>query len=44
MVKRALPEQKTIIEVDREEKLLRETQIAQIHDPVKLTEPGLPGR
>ena len=44
VVKRALHEQKTIIEVVREEKLLTETEIAQILDPVKLTEPGLPGR
>jgi aspartate ammonia-lyase len=44
MVKRALREQKTIIDVVREEKLLTEEQIAQILDPVELTEPGLPGR
>ncbi len=44
VVKRALREQKTIIDVVREEKLLSEAQIAQILDPVKLTEPGLPGR
>ncbi len=44
VVKRALREQKTIIDVVREEKLLTEDQIAQILDPVKLTEPGLPGR
>ncbi len=44
VVKRALREQKTIIDVVREEKLLTEEQIVQILDPVKLTEPGLPGR
>jgi len=44
VVKRALREQKTIIDVVREEKLLTEAQIAQILDPLKLTEPGLPGR
>jgi aspartate ammonia-lyase len=44
VVKHALREQKTIIDVVREEKLLTETQIAQILDPLKLTEPGLPGR
>jgi len=44
VVKRALREQKTIIDVVREEKLLTEEQIAQILDPIKLTEPGLPGR
>jgi aspartate ammonia-lyase len=44
VVKHALREQKTIIEVVREEKLLTEAQIAQILDPLKLTEPGLPGR
>jgi aspartate ammonia-lyase len=43
VVKRALREQKTIIDVVREEKLLTEAQIAQILDPIKLTEPGLPG-
>jgi aspartate ammonia-lyase len=44
VVKRALREQKTIIDVVREEKLLSEAQIAQILNPIKLTEPGLPGR
>jgi len=44
VVKRALREQKTIIDVVRDEKLLTEPQIAQILDPIKLTEPGLPGR
>ena len=44
VVKRALREQKTIIDVVRAEKLLTEDQIAQILDPLKLTEPGLPGR
>ncbi|MBI2903200.1 MAG: aspartate ammonia-lyase [Candidatus Methylomirabilis oxyfera] len=44
VVKRALREKKTIIDVVREEKLLTEEQIAQILDPIKLTEPGLPGR
>ncbi len=44
VVKRAMREQKTIIDVVRDEKLLTEAQIAQILDPVKLTEPGLPGR
>ena len=44
VVKRALREQKTIIDVVRDEKLLTEDQIAQILDPIKLTEPGLPGR
>jgi aspartate ammonia-lyase len=44
VVKRALREQKTIIEVVREEKLLTEAEIAKILDPIKLTEPGLPGR
>jgi len=44
VVKRALREQKTIIEVVRDEKLLSEEQIGQILDPLKLTEPGLPGR
>ena len=44
VVKRALREQKTIIDIVRDEKLLTEDQIAQILDPIKLTEPGLPGR
>src|SRR5574341_165113 len=44
VVKRAMRERKTIIDVVREEKLLTEAQIGQILDPVKLTEPGLPGR
>lgn len=44
VVKRALREQKTIIDVVREEKLLTEAQIAQILTPAKLTEPGLPGK
>jgi aspartate ammonia-lyase len=43
VVKRAVREQKTIIDVVREERLLSEAQIAQILDPMKLTEPGLPG-
>lgn len=44
VVKRAVREQKTIIDIVREEKLLTEAQIAEILDPVKLTEPGLPGK
>jgi aspartate ammonia-lyase len=44
VVKRAVRERKTIIDVVREEKLLTEAQIAQILDPMKLTEPGLPGQ
>ncbi len=44
VVKRALKGGKTIIEVVREDKLLTEEQIVQILDPIKLTEPGLPGR
>ena len=44
VVKRALREQKTIIDVVRDEKLLTEDQIAQILDPIKLTEPNLPNR
>lgn len=44
VVKQAIREQKTIIDIVREEKLLTEAQIAEILDPVKLTEPGLPGK
>jgi aspartate ammonia-lyase len=44
VVKRAVRERKTIIDVVREEKLLTEAQIAAILNPVKLTEPGLPGQ
>src|SRR5574337_1174731 len=42
VVKRAVRERKTIIDVVREEQLLSETQIAQILNPMTLTEPGLP--
>lgn len=44
VVKHAVREQKTIIDVVREGKLLTEAQIAQILAPAKLTEPGLPGK
>lgn len=44
VVKRAVRERKTIIDVVREEKLLTEAQITAILNPVNLTEPGLPGR
>ncbi len=44
VVKRAIREQKTIVDIVREGKLLTEAQIAEILNPVKLTEPGLPGK
>lgn len=44
VVKRALRERKTIIDIVRDEQILAEEQIAEILDPVKLTEPGLPGQ
>jgi len=44
VVERAVREQETIIEVVRDERLLTEARIVEILDPVRLTEPGLPGR
>ncbi|PWB48433.1 MAG: aspartate ammonia-lyase [Candidatus Methylomirabilota bacterium] len=44
VVRRAVRDRKSIIDVVREESLLTEAQIAQILEPMNLTEPGLPGR
>jgi len=43
VVKIAMKEEKTIIQVVREQKLLTEAQIAKIMDPIAMTEPGVPG-
>ncbi|MCC6446074.1 MAG: aspartate ammonia-lyase [Armatimonadetes bacterium] len=44
VVKQALAEGKTVVEVVRERNLLTEEQIAQVFDPVVMTEPGIPGK
>lgn len=44
IVKRALKENRSIVNIVREEKILSEKEIRQIFDPRKLTEPGLPGK
>ncbi|CAN5366668.1 aspartate ammonia-lyase [soil metagenome] len=44
VVKQAVAEEKTIIQVVRERKLLTEAQIKSVMDPIKMTEPGIPGK
>lgn len=44
VVKQAVAEEKTILQVVRERKLLTEDQIKKIMDPIKMTEPGIPGK
>ncbi len=44
VVKQAIAEEKTIIQVVRDRKLLTEEQIKTIMDPIKMTEPGIPGK
>lgn len=44
VVKKALAEKKTILQVVRQEKLLTEEEIEKVLDPKSLTEPGLPGK
>jgi len=44
VVKQALAEGKTIVEVVRERNLLTEEQIKEVFDPVVMTEPGIPGK
>ncbi|MCC6546301.1 aspartate ammonia-lyase [Candidatus Sumerlaeota bacterium] len=44
VVKQAIKEEKTIMQVVRERKLLTEDQIKKIMDPIKMTEPGIPGK
>lgn len=42
--KEAAKGHKTIVEVIREKKILTEEQIRQVMDPVRMTEPGIPGK
>lgn len=42
--KEAAKGHKTIVQVIREKKILSEDQIKKIMDPVKMTEPGIPGK
>ena len=42
--KEALKSNKTIVQIVREKKLLPESEIQKIMDPVKMTEPGMPGK
>lgn len=44
VVKQALRENRSIIDVVRERKLLTEEQIREVFDPYKMTEPGIPGK
>lgn len=44
VAKEALASGKTIIQLVREQGLLSEGEIARIMDPVRMTEPGIPGR
>ncbi|MGH7197599.1 MAG: aspartate ammonia-lyase [Candidatus Omnitrophota bacterium] len=44
VAKEALASRKTIIQVIREKKILTEEEIKKIMDPVKMTEPGIPGK
>src|SRR3989338_2869758 len=44
VAKEALASRKTIIQVIREKKILSEEQIKKVMDPVKMTEPGIPGK
>lgn len=44
VVKEALAQDKTIIQVAREKNLMTEEQIAKILDPIAMTEPGIPGQ
>jgi len=43
VAKEAAQTGKTIIQVIREKKILSEPEIARIMDPIKMTEPGIPG-
>jgi aspartate ammonia-lyase len=42
--KEAVKSGKTILQVIRDKKILSETEIARVMDPVKMTEPGIPGK
>lgn len=44
VVKKAVAQEKTIIQIVREEKLLTEDQIKKVMDPIAMTEPGVPGQ
>ena len=44
VVKQAIAEEKTIIQVVRERALLTEAQIKKIMDPIAMTKPGIPGK
>ncbi len=44
VAKEAMKNGKTIVQVIREKKILSEEQIRQIMDPIKMTEPGIPGK
>ncbi len=44
VVKQALKEHKSVVDVVRERNLLTEEEIKQIFDPYKMTEPGIPGK
>ncbi len=44
VVKQALKEEKTVMEVVREKGLLDEATLEKVLDPVLLTEPGIPGK
>jgi aspartate ammonia-lyase len=44
VAKEALAGGKTIVQVIREKKILSEDQIKKVMDPVKMTEPGIPGK
>lgn len=44
VVKTAIKEDKSIIEIVRDKKLLTEDQIAKVMDPIAMTEPGIAGK
>ncbi|OIO39014.1 MAG: aspartate ammonia-lyase [Candidatus Omnitrophica bacterium CG1_02_46_14] len=44
VAKEALKTKKTIVQVIRDQKILSEPEIKKIMDPVKMTEPGIPGK
>jgi len=44
VAKEALRSKKTIIQVIREKKILSEADIQSVMDPVRMTEPGIPGK
>lgn len=44
VVKEAAKSNKSILQVIRERKILTEEQIKEVMDPVKMTEPGIPGK